>query len=120
MVITGNHYRPKSIKVHGVLYKPGAIIRVNMTEPLHDDIPFWYVLIKDIYIYKDHKLIIGQIVEYICCCPPIRANKVKVTEQRIVCCVEDLYCNGVLHLMERGSDYYLIEKDNRINAAVSE
>ena len=38
----------KSIKVHGVLYKPGAIIRVNMTEPLYD---FCYVLIKDIYVY---------------------------------------------------------------------
>ena len=69
------HYRTKSIKVHGVLYKPGAIIRVNMTEPLHDDIPFCYVLIKDIYVYKDHKLIIGQRVEYIWLLPTYQSKQ---------------------------------------------
>ena len=30
---------------------------MNVTEPLHDDIPFQFVLIKDIYIYRDHILI---------------------------------------------------------------
>ena len=44
----------------------------------------------------------------------------KVTEQCIVCCTEDLYCNGVFHLMGKGSDFYLIEENNRINAAVYE
>ena len=112
--------RAKSMKIYGILYKPGAIIRVKMNQVQDDDVPFQYTLIKDIHIYKHHKLIIGQLIKYICCCPHIRANKVELTEQCIICCPEDLYCHGVLHLMERGSDFFLIEKDNRISAVVYE
>ena len=57
--------RAKSMKIYGILYKPGAIIRVKMNQVQDDDVPFQYTLIKDIYIYKHHKLIIGQLIKYI-------------------------------------------------------
>lgn len=115
-----NVNRAKSITNYGTLYIPGAIISVKMKEAQDDDILFQSTLIKDIYIYKHHKFLIGPLIKHICCCPHIRANKVKLTEQCIVCCPKNLYCHGVLHLMEKGSDFFLIEKDNRISTVAYE
>ena len=52
-------YRANSIKIHGIHYKSGVVVRVTVQLD-QSEIPFQYAKIKDFYIYKDHKIFIVQ------------------------------------------------------------
>ena len=65
MYIAGFHYnyiispyRANSLKIHGVHYKCGAVVRMKSDQS--ETVPFQYGKLKDFYIYKDHKIITAQ------------------------------------------------------------
>ena len=93
------------MRIHGIPYKLGSVLRVKSS-------PFLYAKIADMYIYKDHKIFITYKVNVQYFNQHMRAIEVEITEE-ICCLFDDLYCHGVLHLKQL--DMYLIEKDNRVN-----
>ena len=78
------------------------------------ELQFHYAQIKELYVYKDHKIMLTNKIKVVLICPHIRSIKVLVTEQELLCHVDNLYCHGVLHLKYYENDIYLIEKDNWI------
>ena len=105
--------RINNIVIHGTPYKCGSVVRLKTTESEpNQDFKFQYAQIKEIYVYKDHKIILTNKIRIISICPHIRAFKVAVTEQELLARLDSLYCYGVLHLKQYENDQYLIEKDN--------
>ena len=89
------------------------VVRVRSSES-DAVLPFQYAYIIDIYIYRDHKILVTNIINIIRFDPHIRAIEVAVTEDVMLCHIIDLHCHGVLHLKHQGLHTYLIEKDNRV------
>ena len=49
------------MKIHGIYYKSGAVVRVKIkSDDQSDPFPFQYAKIKDFYIYQDHKIFSTQ------------------------------------------------------------
>ena len=107
-------YRANSIKIHGIHYKSGAVVRVAVQSDQSETFPFQYAKIKDFYIYKDHKIFTAQKLNVIGSNTHIRGIQVELIEDVLLFRSNDLYCHGVLHLKQQGLDTYLIEKDNRV------
>ena len=59
---------------------------------------FHYAQIKELYVYKDHKIMLTNKIKVVSICPHIRSIKALVTEQELLCHFDNLYCHGVLHL----------------------
>ena len=86
--------------IHGTPYKCGSVVHLKTTESeTNEDFKFQYAQIKEIYVYKDHKIILTKI-RIISICPHIRAFKVVVTEQELLAHLDSLYCYGILHLKQ--------------------
>ena len=107
---------PYSVKIHGIHYKSGAVVRIKVKSDDRSDLfPFQYATIKNFYIYKDHKIICAQKLHVIDTNVHIRGIQVKLLEDVLLFRSDDLFSHGVLHLKQQGFEVYLIEKDNRIN-----
>ena len=121
MYIQGYHcnyyspYRANSIKIHGIHYKSGAIVRVAVQSDQSETFPFHYAKIKDFYIYKDH-IFTTQKLNVIGSNTHIRGIQVELIEDVLLFRSDDLYCHGVLNLKQQALDTYLIEKGNRVKS----
>ena len=84
------------------------MIRLKATESesteLELELKFHYVQIKELYVYKDHKIMLTNKIEVVSICPHIRSIKVLVTEQELLCHFDNPYCHGVLHLRHYEND----------------
>ena len=94
-------------------YKSGAVIRIKSSQS-----KFEYAKIEDIYVYRDHKIMVTNLVQVISVNSHLRAFKINVTEKVVLYHTDQLYCHGVLHLKHQGPHAYLIEKDNWVNPAI--
>ena len=92
-------YRANSIKIHGIHYKSGAVVRVRVNSDQSGTFHFQYATIKDFYIYKDHT---AQKLHVIDTNVHIRGIKVELLEDVLLFCSDDLFCHGVLHLKWQG------------------
>ena len=90
-------YSCSGVKIHGVLYKCGSIIRVISNDNA-EDLPFIYAQIKQIYVHLDHKIFVTNIVQVHEFVQSLRAINV-VTEQPLLCLSVCLYYHGVLDLI---------------------
>lgn len=79
-------------------------------------LPFKYAKIKDIYICKDHKIILSNKLNVVTVNPHIRGIEVEITDEELVCLFDDLHYHRVLHFKQLGNVIYLIEKDNRVKS----
>jgi hypothetical protein len=105
-------YSCSGVKIHGVLYKCGSIIRVTSNDNT-EDLPFTYVQIKKVYyVHLDHKIFVTNIVQVCEFVQPLRALNIVITEQPLLCLSTRLYCHGVLHLKHHNNSLYLVEKDH--------
>ena len=103
-------YSRSGVKIHGVLYKCGSVIRIASSDNT-DDLPFTYAQIKKVYVHLDHKIFVTNIVKVSEFVQPLRSLNVVVTEQPLLCLSTRLYCHGVLHLKHLNNNLYLVEKD---------
>ena len=104
------------MKIHGIYYKSGAVVRVKIiSDDQSDPFPFQYAKIKDFYIYQDHKIFSTQKLHVIDTNAHIKGIQVELLEDVLLFCSDDLFSHGVLHLKQQGLEVYLIEKDNRIS-----
>jgi len=91
-----------------------SVIRVKSCQS--EMLPFQYAKIKDIYICKDHKIILSNKLNVVAVNPHIRGIEVEITDEELVCLSDDLHCHRVLHFKQLGNVIYLIEKDNRVKS----
>ena len=103
-------YRANSIKIHGILYKSGAVVRVTVKSDESERFPFQYAKIKDFYIYKDHKIFTAQKLNVIASNTHIRGIQVELIEDVLLFRSDNLYCHGVLHLKQQGLDNYVPDR----------
>ena len=98
-------YSCSGVKIHGVLYRCGSVIRMTSSDNT-DDLSFTYAQIKKVYVHLDYKIFVTYITarEFM---QPLRSLNV-VTEQPLLCLSTHLYCHGV-HLKHH--NLYLVEKD---------
>ena len=80
-------------------YLNGAIVRVKQ---YGNERPFLYAQIKEVYIYKGHKVFLTTTTEVVLYKEHLRATKVVVTQEPLIFHSTSLYCNGVLHLKHHG------------------
>ena len=105
---------PYRAYIHRIHYKSGAVVRVEVKSDDQSDLfPFQYATITNFYIYKDHKIICAQKLHVIDTNVHIRGIQVKLLEDVLLFCSDDLFSHGVLYLKQQGLEVYLIEKDNR-------
>ena len=64
------------------------------------DSKFQYAQIKEVYVYKDHKVLLTNEIKVLSICPHIRSIEVIVTEQELLC---HFNCTIQLYWIE---DYY--------------
>ena len=105
------------MKIHGVLYKCGSIIRIASSDD-SEVLPFTYAQIKRVYVHLDHKIFVTNIVQVCKVVQPLRSLSVVVTEQPLLCLSTHLYCHGVLHLKHHNHSFYLVEKDHWLKHSV--
>ncbi len=101
------------MKILGTTYLCGAVVRVHTPVQLGTTDPFVYCQIQEVYGYNDHKIFLTNVVQILSYEEHFKAVKVVITEQPLLCHVNELYCHGVLHLKPKGNDLYIVERDNR-------
>ena len=103
-------YSCKGVKIHGVTYKQGSVIRMSNDE--EGDLPFVYAQIVHVYVYQDFKIFITNNLSIIDFVSNLRAISVNVTSNSLVCLSTQLYSHGVLHIKQHAHISYLVEKDH--------
>ena len=83
-------YSCSGVKIHGVLYKCGSVIRIASSDNT-DDLPFTYAQIKKVYVHLDRKIFVTNIVKVSEFVQPLRSLNV-VTEQPLLCLICQLIC----------------------------
>ena len=101
------------MKIHGTLYKSGAVIRVKSSQSKFD-----YARIKDIYVYHDHKIMVTNHIQVASVNSQLRALKINVTDEVQLYHSDQLYYHGVLHLKQQRLHTYIIEKDNWVSPTI--
>ena len=101
------------MKIHGTLYKNGAVIRIKSSRSKFD-----YSRIEDIYVYRDHKIMVTSHIQVVSVNSQLRAFKINITDEVQLHHSDQLYCHGVLHLKQQGLHTYLIEKDNWVSPTI--
>ena len=92
MLLTELLYRPNAVKIHGMVYKPGLVIRIA------SDGGFWYGEITSIYVYMDIKffvlckLIVCSFIEH------SRCLLVNQDMSHVIVTYEDFFCHGFLNI----------------------
>ena len=71
---------------------------------------FVYCCIVNIYIYKDFKIFEMERMNVLSFNEHLRAIEVGNTSHRLWCCYDDLFCNGVIHLLLNNGSMYIIDK----------
>ena len=66
------------MKIHGIHYKSGAVVRVTIKSDQSETFPFQYAKIKDFYIYKDNKIVTAQKLNVIASNRHIRGIQVEL------------------------------------------
>ena len=94
------------MKIHGIHYKSGAVVRVTVQSDQSETLPFQYAKLR-IYIFI---IFIAQKLNVIGSNAHIRGIQVELIKDVLLFRSDDLYCHGVLHLKQQGLDTYLIEK----------
>ena len=109
-----NAYRANHVKIHGTKYAAGTIVRLKkplMLEKSFDDVEdFIYSYIQNIFIYKDYKVFEVELMKVSVFKDHIRALQVVFTGQRLWCLDSDFFCHGVLHLLTKDKNTYIIDK----------
>lgn len=107
-------HRANEVRIHGVRYKNTAVIRVKTP---HQDNPFLYGSIRDIYVYKDKKIFILVQLHVEKYCDHLRAVQVTRTDQIILCIIilYDFYYHGVLHTKSIGASVYIVDIEHYYN-----
>lgn len=102
------------MQIHGVKYMIGAIIRViPPTPPDPDECPFVYAQIKEVFIYKENKVFLTDVMKISSVDEHLRAIEVVKTHETRLCHSIHLYCHGVVHLKCIGNIAYIVERDYR-------
>ena len=70
-----------------------------------------YGQIQDVYVYNDHKVFQLQGLKVLQYCEHLRVIEVAFTSQLFLCTYNDLYSHQILHLKEKQSTYYIIDKE---------
>ena len=90
------YFRPNSVKIHGVLYTPGVVVRVGCS-----DGSISYNEIKSIYVYKDVKLFVVSQLFVESFIEHYRSFRVSTTSDISVVLYEDFHGHEVLHCVEK-------------------
>ena len=106
--------RPNYIKIHGIKYASSTIVRVKGLSAEENLLggpgDFVYCYVHNIYIYKDHKIFDVEIMNVLSFKGHIRAIHVTYIDQRMWCHHNDLFCHGILHLLTKDENTYIIDK----------
>ena len=106
--------RPNHVKIHGTRYATGAIIRVKKPHEIEPYIglnkDFIYCYIINIYIYKDFKIFETEVMNVLSFNEHLRTIEVGNTSQHLWCCFDELFCNGVTHLLSKDACMYIVDK----------
>ena len=98
------------------MYKIGSVIRVKSQE--EGPVPFDYVTIHRVFVYKDYKIFMGKKVTIIKFDEHLRAIELVLTENSSLSLSTQLYSHGVLHLKQKEQRYYVVEKDNWVKPSL--
>ena len=101
----------KGVKIHGTTYKQGSVIRITSNDE-QGDLPFVYAKIVHVYVYQDFKIFITNTLSVSDFVNNLRAIRVDVTSNSLVCLSTQLFSHGVLHIKQHVHSSYIIEKDH--------
>ena len=107
-------YSCKGVKIHGITYKQGSLIRITSNDGQGDPL-FVYaqvVCTRIVYVYQDFKIFITNKLSISDFVNNLRAISVDVTSDSLVCLSTQLYSHGVLHIKQHAHSSYIIEKDH--------
>ena len=67
------YYRANNVTIHGTPYKRGSVIRLKETELELPELEskFQYAQINEIFVYKDHKIMLTNKRQVVAICPHI-------------------------------------------------
>ena len=94
-------YKAHHVKVHGIKYTNGVV------EENGD--PFIYLQIKDIYVYKDHKIFVLQVMKVVQFVEHFRAFNIQLTDMTLLCLYDDFFQHGALHPKYKDGNVYIID-----------
>lgn len=106
-------HRARGVQIHGIKYMCNSVIRVSTPGPMHcSTLPFLYCLIQEVLVHNNIKVFVVIKLNNISFEAHLRAFKVSQTSQRLLVTIKDLFCQGVLHLKQRGVHTYVVERDH--------
>ena len=78
-------YRAQHVKVHGIKYTNGVVVRVKAQPTIEENgDPFIYLQIKDIYVYKDHKIFVLQVMKVVQFVEHFRAFNIQLPDMTVM------------------------------------
>ena len=108
-------HRAKYLKIHGVKYSVGALVRVKTSPSLENESdPFSYGQIQHMYVFNDHKIFVLRKVKVLEFVEHFRAVEVEVTNITQLCLLEDMFTHGVLHIKNKLERQYITDYHFRV------
>ena len=87
-------YRAHHVKVHGIKYTNRVVVRIKAQPTIEENgDPFIYSQIKDIYVYKDHKIFVLQVMKVVQFVEHFRAFNIQLTDMTLLCLYDDFFFN---------------------------
>lgn len=101
--------RANTVKIHGIKYSHGAVIRIRPNDKCDQD--YIYGEIGDVFVYKDHKIFGFNLLQTEEFDEHLRAIRVKRSNIKQLCLYEDFYMHGALHIKAKANQLYIIDHE---------
>ena len=93
----------------------GVVVHIKAQPTIEENgDPFIYSQIKDIYVYKDYKIFVLQVIKVVQFVEHFRAFNIQLADMTLLCLYDEFSPRGALHPKYKDGNVYIVDFELRL------